>query len=1427
MNTQQNKGMRKVFCAIVALLPLLATAQTHVLFTLSEFNASPTTNRTVTVQALTPFRGNLISYSSSTNGYFYISNMAVGDYDCVILKKGSASEIAFQVTVTSAALGVINAASNTSVRGVQTYPVSGKSAWTILASEARYGAASIADGTLTTNKIDTTFREWVIEQSSGGAGISSATATNIVDAKFATVAPLTNNEARAVTFVGGPLTVGNGTGSNVFNLNGDQGFVGVQGAGFVFSDTDSTITVPSGVSLIADGAELSNLDADNIAAGTVALARLPSSVITNNNAVSNRFFGAFTGNAASLTNINAGNFTNVMYVSPTGNDSNSGASWGEAKKTLLAAYDAVTYCGIIHFANNSTVGGATNQGLWFMSSGDPNFGQPGYPSATNAVGTNGWRTAKYIKWVGESSSLSATASFGHPGNAIIIPGTGGTWARSTNNPAIWLSGADEMTFHNVTIGSAAICVRAGISSTGSAISTARLKFENCQFTIAQEGSGDDGNLGQCFDFGSVFWVDILDCVLLGSVSVDIPVTSDRRAVILCRPPAPGDLSSFLINIERNVWSGGGLKYYPGSGYGIVTMSHVIAEAAYTQTAPIFWVVGSHGNLYARITDCDTADASLPAGMQTVQIDSDTDLYSGNIVVDHGKVNGPATIIGSYAQEGKTNNLHAKKQMGFSDGSVWGSTDAFRRNYAPTFVPYTNIVSGALPADAAWVTGPNGMTNAVTGTSTSSGIQSFRLQTTSLPLAVGDWILFGTWMRVTNGYFQNGSVGQCFLTINAGNKFRNGLSALSAVPKFHHDGWQWLWNFNQITNASVSPDSIYTTVNYYTNSPIEVWNPTVIRIPAGEMTENDVAELATHMSGWPATVAAGSVAMQKFQRLAMWDAGSNAFNYLDLDSGRPRVTQADGTVLAPYLNGTNIIASTINSNKLDAATLALLGAGGGGGSVTNLTNNTGLPGLLVGSGLGTNLASLVAKTNPVISGTLTLDNGSGYRTVGAENVTNTYIAAQQGRVILEGQQGVELRGGITGSGSGLTNITAHTAIVSGTISNAQIAASTINSNRFDADTLAKLYEASGSGTTYSNLLEAGYTLNVRSNLTVGLNQTNTGLLNVLGSIHVQNYIYALNGNLLFWLNGSKFGLGAISTVYDLDLYSRNELAARFDYKKVYFSSSITATNGALINSNSWPFIATNTLANGQLAIGSSNGTFTVVQKNQAGVQTTNQFTASGGSQTPWLSTIDGGGYYLTNAGWVSAATATIGMAELTNTYLHLSNGFPSAGLVATLGSGLVTNAAGVSATVGSLTTPSATITTANIETNITTDMTVTNFVVLNPWDAANATNLTYNLRTNAINTGIIPVGKTTFTNITGAITIAGLSGVDLNFNQWAKLWVTNSTATDYAVTLAAPFCTATNAFVVAQAIWVTNKSAVTINIDVSAWGTNAAAVRFQR
>jgi hypothetical protein len=101
-------------------------------------------------------------------------------------------------------------------------------------------------------------------------------------------------------------------------------------------------------------------------------------------------------------------------------------------------------------------------------------------------------------------------------------------------------------------------------------------------------------------------------------------------------------------------------------------------------------------------------------------------------------------------------------------------------------------------------------------------------------------------------------------------------------------------------------------------------------------------------------------------------------------------------------------------------------------------------------------------------------------------------------------------------------------------------------------------------------------------------------------------------------------------------------------------------------------------------------------------------------------------------------------------------------------------------------------------------------------------------TNALNTGVITLGQATLTNITGNITLGGLSGISSSLWQNAVIVATNSTATDYKITLPGTIELATNSFCLGQDVWVTNKSKVNIAISYGAWfGTNAAAIYYPK
>lgn len=105
-----------------------------------------------------------------------------------------------------------------------------------------------------------------------------------------------------------------------------------------------------------------------------------------------------------------------------------------------------------------------------------------------------------------------------------------------------------------------------------------------------------------------------------------------------------------------------------------------------------------------------------------------------------------------------------------------------------------------------------------------------------------------------------------------------------------------------------------------------------------------------------------------------------------------------------------------------------------------------------------------------------------------------------------------------------------------------------------------------------------------------------------------------------------------------------------------------------------------------------------------------------------------------------------------------------------------------------------------------------------------TNLDLTIQTNVTVTGVIPVGKTTYSNITANIVIGGFSGVDLNGEDWANIYVTNGSGagTPRSVTFAASVLPSTNTFVLDRAVWVTN--AVYIGLKLAAWGTNMTVAR---
>lgn len=144
-----------VYTLLLLLLVQLHGEQTVVRFDLNPpyFNAIPATNRVLQLQPLTPFRGNMLTYTSDASGLVFASNLWVGTYEGKILPRGLAQEIRFTISITATNLGLVNAHEITSVVGAPTYPVSGATAWSIQASDARYARAGAVGAAGITNAL--------------------------------------------------------------------------------------------------------------------------------------------------------------------------------------------------------------------------------------------------------------------------------------------------------------------------------------------------------------------------------------------------------------------------------------------------------------------------------------------------------------------------------------------------------------------------------------------------------------------------------------------------------------------------------------------------------------------------------------------------------------------------------------------------------------------------------------------------------------------------------------------------------------------------------------------------------------------------------------------------------------------------------------------------------------------------------------------------------------------------------------------------------------------------------------------------------------------------------------------------------------------------------------------------------------------------
>lgn len=180
--------MRRFLAALVTLAALSCFADADLYIDLTYFKANPATNRWTTLQWMNPVPGNLYNYTSTAAGGFWVSNATVGDIVGTVKQKGTASEIRFQVTIGDDDTGTLYASNITSVLGIQTYPSTARSSYSIAAANNRF--ARIGSGGLS----------FVPQLGSANLTNWSALATNVLGSLVGSSPnALTNGDTRAIS----------------------------------------------------------------------------------------------------------------------------------------------------------------------------------------------------------------------------------------------------------------------------------------------------------------------------------------------------------------------------------------------------------------------------------------------------------------------------------------------------------------------------------------------------------------------------------------------------------------------------------------------------------------------------------------------------------------------------------------------------------------------------------------------------------------------------------------------------------------------------------------------------------------------------------------------------------------------------------------------------------------------------------------------------------------------------------------------------------------------------------------------------------------------------------------------------------------------------------------------------------------------------
>ncbi len=566
-------------------------------------------------------------------------------------------------------------------------------------------------------------------------------------------------------------------------------------------------------------------------------------------------FGQTTGPkspAASNAGVKLAGPAAIEYVSPAGNDSNDGLSWGNAKRTVRAALQALpggnfttAGHGLVELTDGVSWSVIANQGLWLMGSTDPNYSDP----------PNGWLKVSGALTFMCNGGQSWEGNSHYP--ACNVQGGSRT---DTHHPSIWISGvANPMRFQGILSQYIGTSIKLGICSNGDRTGTCGTQNQTFEGVSGNLGNGGL-NVGPAVDIGSnTFWIWFKDCVFSGNPGAAAVTNDNAQAVVI--NPSTG-YGSGLIHFKDTVLNSGGIKVYAGRNGGNVFVDHLTTE---NKLQAAVWFVNYVYPMFSEINHVEVADCS---GAGCYAIENDAAPASAIVAIDVGSaISGGVTNLGGAYNVNPASLPSVTGSAGVFDGHLYGKTDVARRLFSPVAVQFQNLAQQA-PADwtrcssctVSTVRAPDGTNNAGQ-VSTSSKIQQHpSFYHLNAALNVGDEYLFGVWAlsQTANG-FSGGAPATFSLTSNghgSGDTCSNGHGNLY-LQGYSSAGWAWYSGICKVTSVA-SEAGIEFVGSIDKAHTAQFYAPVVLKIPAKTLSDNDVYEYLQAMSSYSASCSPGEI-----------------------------------------------------------------------------------------------------------------------------------------------------------------------------------------------------------------------------------------------------------------------------------------------------------------------------------------------------------------------------------------------------------------------------------------------------------------------------------------------------------------------------------------------------------------------------------------